>query len=788
MVNKRLINTGVEAAPAVFDPLQNFETVTYTGNGGTQKITGYIRKGAAFNGSSSDIAIPATATTPFDPSQENHTVSFWFNLSSNAADQVIIGKWYSSIRSWQVATTSSNRIVIYERGGATTQSHITTATFSTNTWHHFVYIRNGSQVITYIDNQSTPDTFSVTYALEDGGTANIQIGRQQDSTGWITGKVDQVRLFNTVLNSTQVGQLALETYASSTKSTTDIFGDGSGVALYQLDENANDTGRDFGQSAVFNGSSSEIDIPHNTEFDATGGLSISLWINKAVLDSSNDRIMDKANGGSGSYGWEMMYNSTNGYRLDVYDTSNSVSSARSGSSGISATGIWDHVVGTISSSGVVKLYVNGVLKDTTSALSGTISTNTGSVTIGRYYNAAGGCNAKFDQIRFFNAEIDQAAVDTLYAEYNISTTNLIAHYKLDGDATDEQGSYDGTASNVTYSDGVKFDGTATNVNFLGMAFQPDLVVIKNRETAGYEFTWFDSIRGALQRLRSDSTSGTLAEDTKLGSLTSFDANGFSLGNYAGTNQSAKGHVAWCWKAAGAAVSGSGTNGIANVLISANTAAGFSIVEYDGAGVNATVEHGLDSAPELIFVKRTDTSGNWITYVESLGVNKYLYLNSTAGEASFAATWGTAVDSTSFGLTGAFSDHNNASGTYNDYCFHSVDGYQKIGSYTGNGNASFGTSAVAQSITTGFRPRFVLIKITSASDHWIVFDSVRKNTSTTYSQYQTLNPNLTTAEGNASAGGGYWHMVDFTDTGFDLGQDPSLLVNKSGATYIYWAIA
>ena len=61
MINKRLINTGTTPAP--FDPLQNFETVTYTGNGATQKITGYIRKGAAFNGSSSKIDITGQIPT-----------------------------------------------------------------------------------------------------------------------------------------------------------------------------------------------------------------------------------------------------------------------------------------------------------------------------------------------------------------------------------------------------------------------------------------------------------------------------------------------------------------------------------------------------------------------------------------------------------------------------------------------------------------------------------------------------------------------------------------------------
>ena len=73
--NKKFFTTGgiVASTPsaAAFDPLQNFETVTYTGNGSTQKITGYIRKGAAFNGSSSKIDISATSTTPVDFSDEN---------------------------------------------------------------------------------------------------------------------------------------------------------------------------------------------------------------------------------------------------------------------------------------------------------------------------------------------------------------------------------------------------------------------------------------------------------------------------------------------------------------------------------------------------------------------------------------------------------------------------------------------------------------------------------------------------------------------------------------------
>ena len=52
-------------------------------------------------------------------------------------------------------------------------------------------------------------------------------------------------------------------------------------------------------------------------------------------------------------------------------------------------------------------------------------------------------------------------------------------------------------------------------------------------------------------------------------------------------------------------------------------------------------------------------------------------------------------------------------TYIAYCFHSVDGYSKVGSYTGNGNAD-GTF-----IYTGFRPAFVMLKKTGNAANGLV---------------------------------------------------------------------
>lgn len=69
--------------------------------------------------------------------------------------------------------------------------------------------------------------------------------------------------------------------------TTDIFKDNSGVALYTLDYDASDAGGasgKFGEGAVYNGSSSRIDIS-NVLSGFTNTYSFSIW---AKIDNTNN--------------------------------------------------------------------------------------------------------------------------------------------------------------------------------------------------------------------------------------------------------------------------------------------------------------------------------------------------------------------------------------------------------------------------------------------------------------------------------------------------------------------
>ena len=97
--------------------------------------------------------------------------------------------------------------------------------------------------------------------------------------------------------------------------------------------------------------------------------------------------------------------------------------------------------------------------------------------------------------------------------------------------------------------------------------------IKRRTGSTGSHQIYDSVRGATERLRADTTD---AEDTRNTGLKSFDSSGFSLGSLTGSNASGSNYVAWCWDAGtGSAVSN--TDGSITSQVKANTAKGFSIV-------------------------------------------------------------------------------------------------------------------------------------------------------------------------------------------------------------------
>ena len=325
----------------------------------------------------------------------------------------------------------------------------------------------------------------------------------------------------------------------------------------------------------------------------------------------------------------------------------------------------------------------------------------------------------------------------------------------------------------TLMDVALYTGTGAAQSITGLAFNPDFVWLKRRSSAQAHYL-YDVIRGTSSVLFSD---GTDAEQSISTGLTAFNSDGFSLGSLSGVNASSTTNVAWAWDAGTSTVSN--TQGSITSQVRANVSAGFSVVTYTGTGANATVGHGLGVAPSMVIVKSRSFSQVWVVGHSSIGFGNYLLLNATDASAAGSNVFNsTAPTSTVFSL-GTGTGGNQSAATYVAYCFAPVVGYSSMGSYVGNGSSD------GVFVYTGFRPRWVMIKLSStAGNPWLIFDSARS----TYNVVgNKLAPNSAVAEDDASIGNSTQNTVDFLSNGFKP-RTADNGTNGSTFTYIYYAVA
>ena len=630
-----------------------------------------------------------------------------------------------------------------------------TRTVTLNQWYHVAATYNAGTVKIYWEGTHV-ETRTTPYPSVVNGT-QITIGRSfyTSNVHNFNGSIDQIRIYDRTLTSADITTLYNETVATS--STNITFEEYNGIAYYKMSDatdqlgnyngtatnvNFNTEGK-FGFAGAFNGSSSVIDIPTIPNITGSGSnFSFSAWIN--FDGSSGDRyIMSFRENSFVEIGFNSGY-SPRKLEFKVNDGANKTVLVNESEI---TNNTWHHICLTAESSGNLTAYLDGTSKGTTAI--GSIGNAGQQNSIGAYNTgtAAGYFTGKIDQIRIYDSALSAANVTTLYNEVYCVPTIV---------PTD-------------YFEPVIYTGNGGTKSITSLNFAPDFTWIKNRGTTQWHGL-YDSIRGASKWITSNATNAEA--DTAGTTLTSFNTDGFSLGNDSngyGANTNNNTYVAWNWKAGGAAVSN--TDGTITSQVSANVDAGFSVVKWTGNGADATIGHGIDT-PELIIAKRTDSTGNWAVQVPSIG-NGYLLLNSTiAYQGADPSVWNnTAPTSDVFTTAGGSGEFFNT-GDFIAYCFHSVDGMSRVGTYTGNG------STTGTIVTLNFAPSFVMIKGTDQTSDWIMIDNKR----------DTTNPNSARIDANnSSAEYTGENIMDLNSNGFQL-KTSSASKNGLNKVFIFMAIA
>ena len=174
------------------------------------------------------------------------------------------------------------------------------------------------------------------------------------------------------------------------------------------------------------------------------------------------------------------------------------------------------------------------------------------------------------------------------------------------------------------------------------------------------------------------------------------------------------------------------------------------------------------------VKRRNADASWCLWHKAIPNTQYLMLNSNAA-VNTANVWGNTSPTSSVVSVSGDSFTGNQNDTYVAYCFHSVEGYSAVGSFEPNGttNNAF--------VYTGFKPKFILARFTSAGD-WMMLDTSRRPNGPTGGTLVANEPNSEDGYYNSSQVG-----FDFLSNGFKIRHNGSPL-GDSGKTVIYYCVA
>lgn len=306
-----------------------------------------------------------------------------------------------------------------------------------------------------------------------------------------------------------------------------------------------------------------------------------------------------------------------------------------------------------------------------------------------------------------------------------------------------------------------YTGNDADRTISGVGFQPDLVWTKGR-TSAVNHRLFDSSRDPSTGNKELVTNNTYNEGNQGSMGLTFNTDGWDFDTDVGSNNepnaSATGtYVAWCVK----------------------ERTGFFAIDTWSGDNASTQAHSLGVTPELIIVKCLSSLTNWPVRSDvAMSAGRNVYLNSSLAQfivSSATANGGVSdtSNSSTIGFTSGTVDNlnvNKTGETYVGYTFASVEGFCKIGTYTGLGDGD------GPFTNCGFRPALVLIKRLDGAEGWIIVDTVR-STANPIGPY--LAPDSSGVEGNDV-------LIDTFSNGFKIRN--ALSLNASGGTFMYMAVA
>ncbi len=478
---------------------QGHDGTLTTGTGGY--VDGKAGKAFDFDGLASVITITDTVALQFGTG--DFSVAMWIEFDNDTIS--------SNENFFEKRNSSSFEGITMQRNAADEKIYFVTPnvigvsghTIESNVpatndgMHHYTFIRRSGIMYMYIDAIQQTDTEASSTSVSDD-TYDITIGARYDSTLFIDGKMDEVRIYNIGLSQSEITYLYNNPAGTQPTAIVPVApNDEDLVAYYPLNAStvdASGSGNDgvftpgiggyedgkAGKSYHFDGIVENIIVQDSPSFSfGSGDFSISLFLYSDNTPGGTENVIAKRSGTGSGFLCRLAVAETIEFAVD---TGSSV--VVTSNTGTYKSGQWLHVV-CVRENDICKLYVDAVLQDDTETLAGsidnTIDLHMGSTAVPDSY-----FDGKLDEVRFYSSALSQAEINYLHQNpagtqptaivpVAPSDEDLISYWPLNSSEID----YSGKGHNGTlipggtrgYTDGISgsaYDFDGTNDNYISV--------------------------------------------------------------------------------------------------------------------------------------------------------------------------------------------------------------------------------------------------------------------------------------------------------------------------------
>lgn len=404
---------------------------------------GWANNALHFDGVQSGVTAPAAPHL----NSANATISFWINPASFPAqgEGYILshGGWQQR---WKISLPGHGKPVFTTHSNGACCSDMDSNTpLTLNDWTHVVMVHDGSKDIIYFNGVQVNEK-NVSGAL-DATIHPVGIGYDPiDNANYFNGSLDEVMIFTEALSAGQIAALY------TAQNTPPVVVPGA-VASYAFNGNGAD-GTDFGNhldirtattttdrfgfgnsALLSNGTSSEVSAPNSAQLNSPF-TTVSFWVKVNSLPGNGEAFLLSFGG------WQERWKISlppHGKPVWTTNHSNGISDMDSGDGNELPVGEWTHVV-MVHDGANDKIFIDGALV-ANKVVAGTLNSTTRWLGVG--FNPIDGGNwfdGAFDEIAIYNYALSDAEIAALYVAQSAfpgTPDDLVAHYSLNGNGTDE---------------------------------------------------------------------------------------------------------------------------------------------------------------------------------------------------------------------------------------------------------------------------------------------------------------------------------------------------------------